>query len=182
MTIQAAEMAKAMLDRNEKILFKALDGLNNEDLHTRLGPDSNPIGWLMWHLSRVQDNHFSAMEGKEHAWATEGWMDRFDWRGEGSDPRWPEQRGHGHTSDQVAEFQSPDVETLMAYYQAVRTYTNAFLDTLTEADMDRPVPSMAADGSTVPLHDRIEQCLLDTMQHSGQVAFLRGLIVGKGWW
>jgi uncharacterized damage-inducible protein DinB len=177
MPIQAAQMAKAILDRNEKILFKALDGLSDAELHRQLGPDSNPVGWLMWHLSRVQDNHFSAAEGKEHAWITEGWNAKFGRENEGATDR-----GNGHTSEQVAAFKSPDVEMLIAYYKAVRAHTDAFLDSLTEADMDRPVPSLAADGSTVPLHDRIEMSLLDTVQHSGQVAFLRGLIVGKGWW
>jgi uncharacterized damage-inducible protein DinB len=177
MPIQAAQMAKAILDRNEKILFKALDGLSDDELHRQLGPDSNPVGWLMWHMSRVQDNHFSAMEGKEHAWTTEGWNARFGRENEAATDR-----GNGHTAEQVAAFKSPDVETLIAYYKAVRAHTDAFLDSLSEADMDRPVPSLAADGSTVPLHGRIEMSLLDTVQHSGQVAFLRGLIVGKGWW
>jgi hypothetical protein len=174
--IQAVQLAKAVFDRNEGMLFRALDGLTHEELHEMVGPDSNPIGWLMWHLSRVQDNHFSAMEGKEHAWIAEGWREKF---GRGEMP--VSDRGRGHTSQEVTAFASPDVDTLTAYYRAVSAHTDAFLDSLSEADMDRQVPSLADDGTTVPLHERMEMCLMDTLQHSGQIAYLRGLIKGKGW-
>ena len=56
MVIQAVEIAKAVLDRNEAILLRALEGLTVDELQVQVGPASNPIGWLMWHLSRVQDN------------------------------------------------------------------------------------------------------------------------------
>ena len=176
MPIQAVELAKAVFDRNEGLLFRALDGLDADELHVRVGADANPIGWLMWHLTRVQDNHFSAMEGKEHAWVTEGWNERF---GRGAKPAGD--RGRGHTTDEVGEFVSPDVEMLLAYYGSVRGHTNAFLDSLSEADMDRQVPNLTGDGGTVALHERLEMCLLDTLQHSGQIAYLRGLIKGHGW-
>lgn len=176
MPVQAVEIAKAVLDRNEDFLFPALEGLGEEALHERVAPDSNPIGWLMWHLTRVQDNHLSAMEGKAHAWISEGWNERF---GRGSQP--PADRGRGHTSEEVGAFRSPGVETLIAYYRAVRGHTDAFLDSLTEADLDRDVPNLAGDGGMVPMHVRLEMCLMDVLQHSGQIAYLRGLITGKGW-
>ena len=175
MAIQAVELAKAVFDRNEGILLRALDSVSAEDLHEQVGPDSNPIGWLMWHLTRVQDNHFSAAEGKEHAWVTEGWQDRF---GRAEQP--VSDRGRGHTSDEVTAFRSPDVETLVGYYRAVRGHTNTFLDSLSEADMDRPVPNVEQDGGTVPLRIRMEMAMVDTLRHSGQIAYLRGLIKGQG--
>ena len=176
MPVQAVELAKAVFDRNEAILVQALDGLDDDALHRRVGPDSNPIGWLMWHLSRVQDNHLLAMEGKEHAWISEGWNERF---GRGSHT--PADRGRGHSSDEVAAFRLPGVETLVAYYKAVRGHADAFLDSLTEPDLDRQVPNLTDDGGTIPMHVRLEMCLVDTLQHSGQIAYLRGLIGGKGW-
>ena len=175
MVIQAVEIAKAVFDRNEAILLRALEGLTVDELQVQVGPDSNPIGWLMWHLSRVQDNHFSAMEDKEHAWVTEGWNEKFDRADKPTSDR-----GRGHTTEEVADFRPPDVDTLIAYYRSVRAHSAAFLDGLTEADLNRPVPNLAGDG-TQPMRERFEMSLMDTLQHSGQIAYLRGLIKGKGW-
>ena len=128
----------------------------------------------MWHLSRVQDNHVSAMQGSEHVWVTQLWYEQF---GRGDDPA---DRGRGHSSEQVAAFRSPDVETLLEYYKAVRSRTDAFLDGLTAEDLDRPVSNLAGDG-TVPMRVRLEMTIVDNIQHSGQIAYLRGLLKGKGW-
>ncbi|MEX2598456.1 MAG: DinB family protein [Dehalococcoidia bacterium] len=174
MTIQAAELAKNVLNRNEAILLPAVEGLTAEELRWQPGPDSNPIGWLMWHLSRVQDNHVSAMaHDKAHVWTTDGWDAKFSQAGQLD-------RGRGHTSEQVQGFRPPDAETLTAYYRAVRAETDKFLDDLTEADLERPVPALQGDG-TLPLHERLEMVLVDGVQHSGQIAYLRGLLKGKGW-
>jgi uncharacterized damage-inducible protein DinB len=175
MTIQAAQLAKDVLVRNEGILLKALEGLTPDILQHQPAPDSNPIGWLMWHLSRVQDNHVSAMAGKQHVWVTEGWNARF-----GREHLPTSDRGRGHTSDQVREFRAPDATTLIAYYEAVRVETHRFLDGLSEQDLDRPVPAVEGDG-TVPLRTRLEMVIVDCLQHSGQIAYLRGLLQGKGW-
>ncbi len=174
MAIQTVQFAQAVLDRNEAILFEALDGLDAQELHRQPGPDSNPIGWLMWHLTRVQDNHLSAMEGTEHVWVSGRWYERFRRSDDASD------RGRGHTSDEVREFRSPDVDVLLGYYKAVRGRTDAFLDAVSAEDLDKPVQNLAGDG-TVPMRVRLEMTVVDNIQHSGQIAYLRGLLKGKGW-
>ncbi len=174
MAIQTVQFAQAVLDRNEAILFEALDGLGPEELHRQPGPDSNPIGWLMWHLTRVQDNHLSAMEGTEHVWVSGRWYERFGRSDDASD------RGRGHTSDEVREFRSPDVDVLLGYYKAVRGRTDAFLGAVSAEDLDKPVQNLAGDG-TVPMRVRLEMTVVDNIQHSGQIAYLRGLLKGKGW-
>ncbi len=174
MTIETVQFATAILDRNEAILFGALDGLGERELHHQPGPDSNPIGWLMWHLTRVQDNHLSAMEGTEHVWVTGRWYEKFGRGDDASD------RGRGHTSDQVREFRSPGVDVLLAYYKAVRGRTDAFLEAVSAEDLGKPVPNVTGDG-TVPMRVRLEMTIVDNIQHSGQIAYLRGLIEGKGW-
>ena len=35
------------------------EGLDDETLHHRPGGTGNPIGWLLWHLARVQDDHIA---------------------------------------------------------------------------------------------------------------------------
>ena len=174
MAIQTIQFAKAVLDRNEAILFAALDGLDADELARQPGLDSNPIGWLMWHLTRVQDNHLAAMEGTEHVWLRDRWHERFGRGDDASD------RGRGHTSDEVRDFRSPGVDVLLGYYKAVRGRTDAFLETVSDEDLDRQVPNVTGDG-TVPMRVRLEMTLVDNIQHSGQIAYLRGLLKGKGW-
>ena len=174
MAIQTVQFAQAVLDRNESILFEALDGLDVEALHRQPGPDSNPTGGLMWHTPRVQDNHLAAMEWTEHVWMGVRWYGRFGRSEDASD------RGRGHTSDQVREFRSPGVDVQLAYYKAVRARTDAFLETVSAEDLDRQVPNVAGDG-TVPMRVRLEMTVVDNIQHSGQIAYLRGLLEGKGW-
>ena len=172
--MELATYVGGVLDRNENILFSALEGVTDRELIWQPSPDTNPMGWLVWHLSRVQDTHVSVMQGKEQAWISEGWHARFGMEPDASN------RGAGHTSEQVSAFRAPDLDTLLAYYRAARAYTQRFLDGLTPADLAREVPAVRG-GGMVPLSARLEMVVVDNVQHSGQVAYLRGLIRGKRW-
>ena len=44
------------------------DGLDDETLHHRPGGTGNPIGWLLWHLARVQDDHVATLAGTPQVW------------------------------------------------------------------------------------------------------------------
>ena len=113
--------------------------------------------------------------GNEATWKREGWNEKCD----RADPPTSD-RGRGHTSEEVAAFRPPDGDTRIAYYRSVRAHSAAFLDGLTEADLNRPVPNLAGDG-TPPMRERFELSPMDTLHPSGQIAYLRGLIKGKGW-
>ena len=41
-------------------VLAVLDGLTDDQLRHRPGPDANPIGWLVWHLTRSQDAQVAA--------------------------------------------------------------------------------------------------------------------------
>ena len=47
-----------------------------EELAFRVDGSANSIAWLVWHLSRITDDHIAAAAGHEQAWITGGWMDR----------------------------------------------------------------------------------------------------------
>ena len=165
---------KDALDRNERYMLAALSGLSPEELRARPAPESNPIGWLMWHLSRVQDYAVSTITEQETVWVREGWHERF---GMAPDPAY---RGNGDTSEQVDAFAPPNAETLADYYRAVRANTDAFLDSLTEADLTRLVPPVRGT-ELVPLAERLPGVIVETIHHGGQVAYARGALKGKGW-
>src|SRR6202012_3554221 len=53
-----------------------LDGLTPEQLAYRIDPDANSVSWLVWHLTRVQDDHVAAAFGIPQVWASDGWAPR----------------------------------------------------------------------------------------------------------
>ncbi len=57
-----------------EILESALEGLTQDDLNVQPHSDSNSIGWLVWHLTRVQDDHIADLMGEEQLWIEDEWQ------------------------------------------------------------------------------------------------------------
>jgi hypothetical protein len=155
-------------------LTEALDGLKREDLDVMPTADTNPIGWLAWHIGRGQDASVAHLMGEEQLYIKDGWHARFD------RPADPMDFGTGHTTEQVAAFRSPEVETFLGYLQAVHARTVAYIRTLGEKDLAReldepqwqPLPKVGV---------RLVSVMADGLMHVGQIAYVRGLLKGKGW-
>ena len=92
----------------------------------------------------------------------------------------PAYRGNGDTDEQVSAFISPDAPTLVDYYRAVRSNTDAFFDALTDADLTRMVPPVRGS-ELVPLKERLPGLIVESIHHGVQVAYARGIVKGKGW-
>src|SRR5690606_28984188 len=69
----------------------AVEGLSAEELATSPEPGGNTIGWLVWHLTRVQDAQIADLMDAEQVWTADGWAARF-----GMDPD-PADTGYGHS-------------------------------------------------------------------------------------
>jgi hypothetical protein len=155
-------------------LEEALDGLTPDDMNEQPHPDGNSMGWLAWHLTRVQDDHIANLIGEEQLWIKDGWHAKFDRPGD------PKDIGFGHSSEDVTAFKSPSVETLLTYHRAVLARSKQYLSGLSLSDLDReleepwfqPLPTVGV---------RLVSVMSDCLQHAGQVAYLRGLLKGKGW-
>jgi len=171
------EWQELLLDGYGRIveaLEEALGGLTPDDLNQQPHPDCNSMGWLAWHLTRVQDDHIADLAGEKQLWLSEGWHSRFN---RASDPK---DIGFGHTSEAVAAFKSPDVDTILGYHHAVLKRTRRYISSLSAADLDRelnepwfqPLPTVGV---------RLISVLADDLQHVGQIAYVRGLLKGRGW-
>lgn len=155
-------------------LEKALDGLTQDDLNQQPHTDCNSMGWLTWHVTRVQDHHIADLMGEEQLWLKDGWHVRFNRASDPSDT------GFGHSSEDIAAFKLPDVETLLEYHRTVLGRSKRYIATLSTSDLDRelnepwfqPLPTVGV---------RLVSVMSDNLQHVGQVAYLRGLLKGKGW-
>ena len=89
-----------------------VEGLSEDQLAFRPGPGANSIAWLVWHLTRIQDNHVAEAAGEPEVWLEDGWADRF---GLSLDPA---DTGYGHSVDDVAEVRA-SAELLTGYADAV---------------------------------------------------------------
>jgi len=146
----------------------AVDGLTPDQLAERPSDRANSIGWLVWHLARVQDDHVAAVADREQVWTREGWHERFGL------PFDAEDTGYGHTSEQVAQVRGLTPDDLVGYLEAVHAVTVDFVGPLTPEDLGRVVDERW--DPPVTLGVRLVSVVNDDQQHVGQAAFVRGLI------
>ncbi|MFF4717341.1 DUF664 domain-containing protein [Streptomyces eurythermus] len=145
-----------------------LDGLGPEELHHRPAPDANSVAWLVWHLTRVQDDHIADAFDLDQVWLAQDWQKRF-----GLDlPR--HDTGYGHTPAKVAKVRVESAGLLTGYYDAVHEQTLGVLRTLAAKDLERIVDERW--DPPVSLGVRLVSVLSDDLQHVGQAAYLRGLV------
>ncbi len=144
-----------------------VDGLSQDQLAHRPTPDANSIGWLVWHLARVQDDHVAEVAGREQVWSAQGFQARFDL------PLEKDDTGYGHTAQDVGKVWV-DAGALADYLRAVHEQTVAFLAGVSEADLDRVVDERW--DPPVTLGVRLVSVLDDDTQHIGQAAYVRGLL------
>jgi uncharacterized damage-inducible protein DinB len=150
-----------------------LEGMTEEDLNWQPAADSNSIGWLAWHLTRVQDALIGGMAGEEQLWIKDGWHEKFN------RPADPRDVGAGHGPEDVAAFKSPGAAVQMDYQRAVQQMIQKYFATLTEEELDKPVDNPRFQPT--PNGAFLMLVLNDSLQHAGQAAYVRGLRQGKGW-
>jgi hypothetical protein len=158
-----------------KELEQTLVGLTSEQINYRPKPESNSIGWLIWHATRSQDRMNADLFGEDQLWVSGNWYLKFN--------RFPDQKdtGYGHTPAQVANFKAPDVQTLLEYARVVYERTQGYFKTrLTEKDLEREVVSPTL-GITTTVEKRILSTIND-FQHIGQAGYVRSLLTGIGWY
>ncbi|MFI5973256.1 DinB family protein [Streptomyces sp. NPDC051452] len=145
-----------------------LDGLGADELNRRPAPEANSIAWLVWHLTRVQDDHVADAFGLDQVWLARDWVKRF-----GLDlPR--QDTGYGHTPAKVAKVRVASADLLTGYYDAVHEQTLGALRALAAKDLERVVDEEW--DPPVTLGVRLVSALSDDLQHVGQAAYVRGLL------
>lgn len=167
-----AELLLDAFGRIRQTVHAAVDGLDPEQLAFRVDPDANSIAWLVWHLSRVQDDHVSEVAGVDQAWLSKGWRERLSLPFDGP------ATGYGHTSAEVAAVRVSSGDLLTGYYDEVHDRTERYLSTLREQDLDRIVDE--SWDPPVSLGVRLVSVINDNTQHAGQAAFLRGVTLRSG--
>lgn len=168
MTVSATDLLIDGFDHVHDGVRAAVQNASQQTLAERIDPDANSIAWLIWHLTRVQDDHLCGVAGVDQAWTAQGWSQRFALPLPDSDI------GYGHDSDQVALLGHTAGTLLIDYAGAVHAQSVQYLRTLTTADLDRVVDKNFDPPVTLAV--RVVSVLNDTLQHAGQAAYARGII------
>jgi len=164
--MNSSELMIDAFSRVSEVASEVLDGADSDVLTLRLDPDANTIAWLVWHLTRVQDDHLAKAFDGEQVWTTQGWAERFDL------PFDVQSHGYGQSSSEVAQVRAP-AHLLRGYLDAVQAQTVKYLETITDADLDRVVDERW--DPPVTLGVRLVSVISDCLQHAGQAAFIRGV-------
>jgi hypothetical protein len=164
----ANDILRDGFDRVHGLVPTVVDGLGVEELLWRPDPDANSIAWLVWHLTRVQDDHLAGVAGAEQVYTSAGWHDRLGL------PYDPAAIGYGQSSEEVGAFVLADPAYLTGYHEQVHATTSAVLDALDDAALERVVDASFDPPVTAAV--RLVSVLNDTAQHVGQAAYVRGLV------
>jgi uncharacterized damage-inducible protein DinB len=149
------------------LLDSALEGLTAEQLPWIPPGTANPIGLTIVHALSSEDMFISILCGKSQVWQTQGWAEKFNL----SEPP-----GYGQDWT-VYRNAKLTVESLLAYREAVRLKTKAYLDTLTSEGLDR---SIEIFGETSLVADVLVLCCNHLLEHTGEIAALKGVYGAKG--
>ncbi len=163
-----ASLLLELYGRIPPLARSAVAGIPFERLCDSPSPETNSIGWLVWHLARVQDHHVAEILEIDQRWVDGGWASRF-----GLEPD-PSNIGYGHTMDDVAAVRPESAEVLVDYLDAVQTRTEQMLESLSPADLDRIVDRRW--DPPVSMGVRLVSIADDSLQHLGQAAYLRSLM------
>ena len=132
------------------------------------------MSWLVWHLTRVQDDHVA---GRSTAAGMVGLGLGRAVRAAGRDDghrlrshrrrRWPRWPPRPRLADLLAE-----------YHEATHAQTVKLVSEVTDADLDRIVDRRWTPPVTLAV--RLVSVLDDDMQHAGQAAYVRGMLLRRG--
>jgi Protein of unknown function (DUF664) len=158
--------------RIQESVHAAVDDLSAEQLAYQVDDDTNTISWLVWHLTRIIDDHVADVADIDQTWHVDGWAERFGLPFPRSDT------GYGHTRHQVAAVRVDSPELLTGYHDAVHRQVLGFVRRVSQSDLDRIVDERW--NPPVSLGVRLISVIDDGMQHAGQAAFVRGLVLRSG--
>lgn len=164
----AAQLLLDAFGRVHELVPSVVEGLDSEELSWRPDEDANSIGWLLWHLARVEDSHLADLQNSEQLWTRDGWAQRFQLPYDASDI------GFGQDSSAVGEFFLEDPKLLISYHQVVHAATCDIVSGLTDEDHQRVIDD--SYDPPVTISSRLVSVVNDTTQHIGQASYVRGLL------
>jgi DinB superfamily len=162
-----AELLLDAFGRTPEMVHGAVRGLKAEELTYRVDPQANSIAWLVWHLTRIEDDHVADLAGTPQVWSSGGWAGRWRLPFDESDT------GYGHGRKEVAAV-TGDRAMLLGYFDAVHAMTVDFVRGLSAADLDRVVDENW--DPPVTLGVRLVSVASHNFEQLAQADFIRGIL------
>ena len=130
---------------------------------------AHPIGEIVTHVLQAEDMIVSGMlQGQPSVWERDGWEAKL------GIPNVAQ-----HTQEMARGFKG-DLAALQPYKEAVFASTQAYLDSLSEADLDREIDGMGEQPTAVA--DVITNALVgNNLAHTGEISALKGVQGAKGY-
>src|SRR3954447_26089234 len=166
----ARELLRDGFGRVHQVTHAAVKDLTEDQLATRIAPDANTVVWLVWHLTRIQDDHVADVAGTPQVWTSGGWAERFGFNA-GDEPI-----GYGDSSADVGRLRAP-ADLLLGYLDAVHARTLEFVEGVSPDDLAGVVDDRW--DPPVTLSVRLVSVISDNLQHAGQAAYVRGVLLRR---
>ena len=164
----SADLLVDAFGRIRGVVHEVVRGLTPDQLAFRLDREANSVAWLVWHLTRIQDDHVADAARTEQVWTGGGWAERLGL------PFDAAATGYGHTAADVAAVRVGSGDLLTGYHDAVHDRTVAYVGGLADGDLTRIVDE--SWDPPVSLGVRLVSVVSDDLQHAGQAAFVRGVL------
>jgi hypothetical protein len=156
-------------ERVHELVGQLTDGLGPAVAGYRPDPEANTVAWLLWHLTRVQDDHVADLAGVEQVWPA--WRERFGL------PFDDDATGYGQSAEEVGQVRV-DGALLAGYHADVHALCLRYVGSLDADELARVVDE--AWDPPVTASVRLVSVLGDCLQHLGQASYLVGLAERAG--
>ena len=165
--MNAAQYTLSILNNLQVELNKALDGLTPEEISFQPNDESNSIGFILWHQIRCEDMMVVAtLLGELEVWEAGKWAIKMGFEKDFKDNGW------GYTAEQVAFFNVPELEDMIAYGKAVRSKTDKYLSGLSQEDFDEVKKTIFGE---IPVSTLLTMLIVELSLHTGHISYIRGL-------
>ena len=167
------DILKLALKEYEDEAKRLLEGLTEQERRFMPSPESHHIDFAIWHSIRAEDAllNYGAKES-EQVWKKDEWYVKFGIPAADV--------GGGYTINQVKEMPPLEVANLIQYYDAVRKETLAYVDSVDpgELELRSPFEKFHIQFPGITKGQVLSHIVVETAQHLGQIAYIRGIIRG----
>ena len=172
--MSATETAMSALERNWAMVDRALEDVDDAMLGSQPNDQSNSMGWLLWHKTRIVDRFVHTWsQDAPQLWIKDRWYDNFGLDGDLNNT------GQGWTDEQVGAWPLPAKALLVGYYEAVKAAAREHIQSLSASDLERQIT--IPPRPTASIGSILGVLVYDNCVHGGQIAYLRGYYKGMGW-
>ncbi|AQP43568.1 mycothiol transferase [Tessaracoccus flavus] len=165
--MDALDILRDTASRPLESLRAIADRITPANLNLHPAGHDNSIAWLLWHTGREIDVQLAHLTGGDELWHAQGFRDRSG-LGRAGDAI-----GYGHSPDEARAIAVDDASVLVDYVAGCVDALLAYLDTLSEADLDDVVDDNWDPPVTRGV--RLVSIIDDAAQHIAQAAYVTGM-------